>query len=42
MRVRESGSSSITTLRAGYYMIKVVLALFIGLFRRYSSPMEEP
>jgi len=42
MRIRESGSSSITTLRAGYYMIKVVLALFIGLFRRYSSPLEEP
>jgi glycosyltransferase involved in cell wall biosynthesis len=42
MRVREGGSSSITTLRAGYYMIKVVLALFIGLFRRYSSPLEEP
>jgi glycosyltransferase involved in cell wall biosynthesis len=42
MRIRESGSSSITTLRAGYYMIKVVLALFISLFRRYSTPLEEP
>jgi len=34
MRVRETGSSSITALRAAYYMIKVLLALFIGLFRR--------
>ena len=40
MRVRETGSSSITTLRAGYYMIKVLLALFIGLFRRYPT-LEE-
>jgi glycosyltransferase involved in cell wall biosynthesis len=39
MRVRETGASSITTLRAGYYMIKVLLALFIGLFRRY--PIRE-
>jgi glycosyltransferase involved in cell wall biosynthesis len=42
MRVREAGNSSITTLRSGYYMIKVLLALFIGLFRRYSTPLEEP
>jgi len=41
MRVRETGSSSITALRAAYYMIKVLLALFIGLFRRYPSPQEE-
>jgi hypothetical protein len=41
MRVRETGSSSITALRAGYYMIKVLLALFIGLFRRYPTPQEE-
>jgi glycosyltransferase involved in cell wall biosynthesis len=40
MRVRETGTSSITTLRAGYYMIKVLLALFIGLFRRYPT-LEE-
>jgi glycosyltransferase involved in cell wall biosynthesis len=42
MRVRETGNSSITTLRAAYYMIKVLLALFIGLFRRYPTPLEEP
>jgi glycosyltransferase involved in cell wall biosynthesis len=41
MRVRETGASSITTLRAGYYMIKVLLALFIGLFRRYPPSQEE-
>jgi glycosyltransferase involved in cell wall biosynthesis len=40
MRVRETGNSSITTLRSGYYMIKVLLALFIGLFRRYPT-LEE-
>jgi glycosyltransferase involved in cell wall biosynthesis len=42
MRVRETGNSSITALRSVYYMIKVLLALFIGLFRRYSTPLEEP
>jgi hypothetical protein len=42
MRVRETGNSSITALRAVYYMIKVLLALFIGLFRRYPTPREEP
>jgi glycosyltransferase involved in cell wall biosynthesis len=41
MRVRETGNSSITAVRAAYYMIKVLLALFIGLFRRYPSPQEE-
>jgi glycosyltransferase involved in cell wall biosynthesis len=42
MRVRETGNSSITTLRSVYYMVKVLLALFIGLFRRYPTPLEEP
>jgi glycosyltransferase involved in cell wall biosynthesis len=42
MRVRETGNSSITALRAAYYMIKVLLALFIGLFRRYPTRLEEP
>jgi glycosyltransferase involved in cell wall biosynthesis len=42
MRVRETGSSSITALRAAYYMVKVLLALFIGLFRRYPTTREEP
>ena len=42
MRIRETGSSSITALRSVYYMIKVLLALFIGLFRRYQTELEEP
>jgi len=42
MRTRETGSSSITALSSVYYMVKVLLALFIGLFRRYSTPLEEP
>jgi glycosyltransferase involved in cell wall biosynthesis len=41
MRVRETGNSSITAFRSVYYMVKVLLALFIGLFRRYSTPLEE-
>jgi len=41
MRVRASGSSSITAVRSIYYMVKVSLALVIGLFRRYSTPLEE-
>jgi glycosyltransferase involved in cell wall biosynthesis len=41
MRVRETGNSSITALRSVYYMVKVLLALFIGLFRRYPTPLEE-
>jgi glycosyltransferase involved in cell wall biosynthesis len=41
MRTRSSGRSSITFFRSIYYMVKVSLALFIGLFRRYSTPTEE-
>jgi hypothetical protein len=41
MRVRAGGRSSITALRSVYYMIKVSLALFVTLFRRYSTPLEE-
>ena len=41
MRVRETGNSSITALRSAYYMIKVLLALFIGMFRRYPTQTEE-
>lgn len=33
MHARAGGRSSITLLRSGYYMIKVLLAVFIGLFR---------
>ena len=41
MRERAEGSSSITTLRSAYYMIKVLLALFVGLFRRPLPVPEE-
>jgi glycosyltransferase involved in cell wall biosynthesis len=34
MRHRASGRSSITPVRSVYYMVKVSLALFVGLFRR--------
>ncbi len=33
MRERAGGSSSITAPRAVYYMAKVSVALFVGLFR---------
>jgi glycosyltransferase involved in cell wall biosynthesis len=42
MRVRTSGNSSIRFHRSAYYMVKVILALFVGLFRRYPTPQEEP
>jgi len=41
MRERSGGRSSITTLRSIYYMAKVLLAIFVGLFRRYNVPPEE-
>jgi glycosyltransferase involved in cell wall biosynthesis len=41
MRERAAGSSSITALHSVYYMAKVSLALFIGLFRRHVTPLEE-
>jgi glycosyltransferase involved in cell wall biosynthesis len=34
MRERGGGTSSITALRSIYYMAKVLLAIFVGLFRR--------
>ncbi len=40
MRERTEGSSSITALRSVYYVVKVLLALFVGLFRR-KLPLEE-
>jgi len=42
MRERGGGRSSITALRSIYYMVKVLLALFVGLFRRTVLPEEEP
>jgi glycosyltransferase involved in cell wall biosynthesis len=41
MRERGGGSSSITAVRSVYYMTKVLLAIFVGLFRRYAVPVEE-
>jgi glycosyltransferase involved in cell wall biosynthesis len=41
MRARDSGRSSITTLRSVYYMVKVLLAIFVGLFRRNVVPQED-
>jgi glycosyltransferase involved in cell wall biosynthesis len=41
MREREHGRSSIGTLGSVYYMIKVLLAVFVDLFRRDVVPLEE-
>jgi glycosyltransferase involved in cell wall biosynthesis len=41
MRNRTNGASSITFRWSVYYMIKVTLALFVGLFRRSPTPLEE-
>jgi glycosyltransferase involved in cell wall biosynthesis len=38
MREREHGRSSITALHSIYYMVKVLLALAIGIFRRRMVP----
>jgi len=40
MRERAGGRSSITTIRSVYYMVKVLLAIFVGLFRRNVVPQE--
>ena len=40
MRARESGRSSITAVRSVYYMVKVLLAIFVALFRRKAVPLE--
>jgi glycosyltransferase involved in cell wall biosynthesis len=41
MRERGGGRSSITAARSIYYMAKVLLAIFVALFRRYAVPTEE-
>ncbi len=41
MREREHGRSSIGTLGSVYYMFKVLLALFVDLFRRKAPPLGE-
>ena len=42
MRERAAGQSSIGALRSVYYMVKVLLAIFVALFRRNVVPTEEP
>jgi glycosyltransferase involved in cell wall biosynthesis len=41
MRPRVAGRSSITAFRSFYYVVKVLLALFVGLFPRQSLVTEE-
>jgi glycosyltransferase involved in cell wall biosynthesis len=41
MRIRTTGASSITFRLSVYYMVKVTLALFVGLFRRSPTPLED-
>jgi glycosyltransferase involved in cell wall biosynthesis len=41
MREREHGESSITFVRSVYYMLKVTLALFVAMARKYTVPEEE-
>jgi glycosyltransferase involved in cell wall biosynthesis len=41
MRARAAGRSSIRTLGSVYYMVKVLLALFVGSFRRNVVPLED-
>jgi len=41
MREREHGESSITVVRSVYYMLKVTLALFVAMVRKYTVPEDE-
>jgi glycosyltransferase involved in cell wall biosynthesis len=41
MRQRGAGRSSITTVRSFYYVVKVLLALFVGLFPRNPLVIDE-
>ena len=41
MREREHGRSSITAARSVYYMAKVLLAIFVGIFRRDVVPRRQ-
>jgi glycosyltransferase involved in cell wall biosynthesis len=41
MRQRAAGSSSITTFRCFYYVVKVLLALFVGLFPRQPLVIDD-
>ncbi len=41
MRERAAGRSSITAVHSVYYMAKVLLAIFVNVFRRNAVPLEE-
>jgi glycosyltransferase involved in cell wall biosynthesis len=41
MNARGFGRSSIDYPRSAYYMVKVLLALWVGLFRRRPTPLDE-
>jgi hypothetical protein len=41
MNARGFGRSSIDYPRSAYYMAKVLLALFVGLFRRRPVPLDD-
>jgi glycosyltransferase involved in cell wall biosynthesis len=41
MRERAAGRSSVTTIRGTYFMIRILLALFVSVFRRYPRTVEE-
>ena len=41
MRERAAGVSSINAARSIYYMVKVLLAILVALFRRSAVPLEE-
>jgi glycosyltransferase involved in cell wall biosynthesis len=42
MNARGFGRSSIDYPRSAYYMAKVLLSIFVGLFRRRPVPLEDP
>src|SRR5262249_15270439 len=41
MRERAAGRSSVTTIRGTYFVIRILLSLFVSLFRRYPKTVEE-
>jgi len=41
MSPRQGGTTSITALHAAYYMVKVALAIFIDVFRRFTHSDED-
>ena len=41
MRARQGGVTSISPVKAGYYVVKVSMAIFIDLFRRFTRTPEE-